>query len=235
MNQSIDPSDRGRAEAGQPINRQVNNLIVQSFAGGPIDALCYLVADQQSGEALIVDAPGDIAAEVLDRAKQLGVRVTTIVATHGHFDHILDLAELKARTGAPVAVHGADAAMLEHPSTEPFPLPFDIPAVVPDRLLAEGDLVTVGSVTFAVLSTPGHTPGSICLLSADGTTLFTGDTLFAGGWGRTDLPGGDVDQLERSLRRLGVLPADTHVYPGHGSATTIGRESWLPTQGLEPE
>jgi len=208
---------------------------IYSFAGGPIDALCYLVADERSGEAIIIDAPGDIAGEVLERARVLGVRVTAIVATHGHFDHILDLAELKARTGAPVAVHRADAAMLERPSTEPFPLPIEIPAVIPDRLLAEGDTVTIGAVAFKVLWTPGHTPGSICLHSEAERVLFTGDTLFAGGWGRTDLPGGSVDDLERSLRRLGGLPADTRVFPGHGPATTIGRESWLPTQGLEPE
>jgi glyoxylase-like metal-dependent hydrolase (beta-lactamase superfamily II) len=210
-------------------------LIVQAFAGGPIDALCYLVADQQAGEALVIDAPGDIASAVLDRARELGVRIIAIVATHGHFDHILDLAELKARTSATVSVHRADAGMLERPSTAPFPLPIEIPAVVPDRLLAEGDAVTVGGMRFSVLSTPGHTPGSICLLSDDGATLFTGDTLFAGGWGRTDLPGGSVEQLERSLARLGALPADTRVYPGHGSSTAIGRESWLPTLGLEPE
>ena len=208
---------------------------MQAFAGGPIDALCYLVTDQQSGEALVIDAPGDVASVVFDRARELGVRITSIVATHGHFDHILDLADLKARTGALVAVHFADASMLERPSTAPFPLPLEIAPVVPDRLLSEGDVVVVGSLAFVVLSTPGHTPGSICLLSADGATLFAGDTLFAGGWGRTDLPGGSVEQLERSLARLGALPADTRVYPGHGSATTIGGESWLPTLGLDPE
>jgi hydroxyacylglutathione hydrolase len=208
---------------------------VQSFAGGPIDALCYLVVDQPSGEALVIDAPGGIADEVIARAHGLGARIVAIVATHGHFDHILDLAELKSRTGAPVAIHDADAAMIEQPTTAPFPLPIDIPPVTPDRLLAEGDAVTVGGISFTVLSTPGHTPGSICLLSDDGSTLFTGDTLFAGGWGRTDLPGGDEDALSRSLARLGALPADTRVYPGHGSPTTIGRENWLPTLGLQPE
>jgi hydroxyacylglutathione hydrolase len=208
---------------------------VQAFTGGPIDALCYLVTDRQSGEALVIDAPGGIADEVIAQARALGARVVMIVATHGHFDHILDLAELKIRTGAPVSIHGADAAMIEQPTTAPFPLPIDIAPVVPDRLLAEHDSVTFGRVTFTVLSTPGHTPGSICLLSEDGSTLFTGDTLFAGGWGRTDLPGGDEDLLARSLARLGALPADTRVYPGHGPATTIGRENWLPTLGLEPE
>lgn len=201
-------------------------MIVRSFVGDPIGTQAYLVGDEAAGEALVVDAPGGIADEVVREAKRLGLRIVALVSTHGHWDHIIDNAALHHLTGAPIAVHAQDAQMLERPSTAPFTIPISIPPSQPGLLLAEGDEVKVGDLRFLVLHTPGHTPGSICLYEPTQKALFSGDTLFAGGYGRTDLPGGDDDALMRSLARLVALPPDVRVYPGHGPETTIGAELW---------
>jgi glyoxylase-like metal-dependent hydrolase (beta-lactamase superfamily II) len=117
--------------------------------------------------------------------------------------------------------------MLEQPTTAPFVVPVTVPPSKPERLLKEWDELSVGNLRFTVVHTPGHTPGSICLFEPVRKVLFSGDTLFASGYGRTDLPGGDEAQLELSLGRLAALPHDVQVYPGHGPATTIGDEAWL--------
>lgn len=204
-------------------------MLVRTFVGGLIGTQAYLVGDERAGEAIVVDAPGDVAAEIARAAEQLGLKVILLVSTHGHWDHVEDNADLQRLTGAPLAVHPADAPMLEQPSTAPFALPIVIPPSKAERLLSEGDEIAVGSLRFTVLHTPGHTPGSICLYESSEKALLSGDTLFASGFGRTDLPGGDAAALRRSLARLGALPKDVRVYPGHGPETTIGQEAWLPS------
>ena len=202
-------------------------LTIHTIPGAPLETNCYLVADTNAGEALLVDAPWQIAGEIARLIAELRVTVQWIVCTHGHWDHSMGLSELIAVTGAPVACHPEDAHMLEQPSFAPFNLPFTLTPVTPDRLLEEGDAVTVGGATFTVLHTPGHTLGGICLYAPEEKLLFSGDILFAGTFGRTDFPGGDPAEMLHSLQRLRELPADTTVYPGHGSSTTIGREQWL--------
>jgi len=202
-------------------------MLIRTFVGGPIGTQTYLVGDEAAGQAMVVDAPGGIAQEVVDEAARLGLKIVVLVSTHGHWDHIADNAALHRLTGAPIAVHSRDARMLEQPSTAPFALPIVIPPSKPERLLREWDEILVGSLRFSVVHTPGHTPGSICLYEPSQRVLFSGDTLFASGYGRTDLPGGDEAALELSLGRLAALPPDVQVYPGHGPATTLGDEAWL--------
>jgi hydroxyacylglutathione hydrolase len=155
-----------------------------------------------------------------------GWTLKLIVSSHRHWDHIGDNAAVADQTGADIAAHILDRHGLEHPTATlaPFPIPPSVPAVD----LAEGSRIRFGEIDLEVLHTPGHTEGSVCLLAADARRLFTGDTLFAGGWGRTDLPGGSQDQLVESLARLAGLPVELRVLPGHGPATTIEREKpWL--------
>jgi glyoxylase-like metal-dependent hydrolase (beta-lactamase superfamily II) len=148
------------------------------------------------------------------------------VSSHGHWDHIGDNAAVAEHTGADIAVHPLDRTRLERP--EPVYAPFEIPPSVPAVELAEGGEIHFGEVRLTVLHTPGHTEGSVCLLDGDGGRLFSGDTLFANGWGRTDLPGGDAEAMAASVARLAGLPDVTGVLPGHGSTTTIGRErAWM--------
>jgi glyoxylase-like metal-dependent hydrolase (beta-lactamase superfamily II) len=186
------------------------------------------VADSEAGEAIIIDAPKQVATEMTRFAEELKVHVREIICTHGHWDHTMGLSELIDATGATVACHSLDADMLLHPSFEPFSFSFALTPVTPDRLLGEDDVICVGSHRLLVMHTPGHTPGSICLYSSEDEALFSGDTLFAGTYGRVDFPGGDPALMQRSLRRLGELSANSQVYPGHGEETTIAQEQgWL--------
>jgi hydroxyacylglutathione hydrolase len=202
-------------------------LTVLAVPGAPLETNCYLVADVNAGKAMIVDAPWQVAEEMLVLAEEYSVQVDEIVCTHGHWDHSMGAAALSEAFGAPVAVHPLDADQLEHPSTAPFNLPLPLTPVTPGRLLEEGDNVTVGAYVFTVLHTPGHTPGGICLYNAEEHLLFSGDVLFAGTYGRTDFPGGDMAQMVHSLLRLRGLPIETRVFPGHGPETAIGSETWL--------
>ena len=202
-------------------------LTIRVIPGQPLETNCYLVADREVGEGILIDAPWKIEGQISRLAGELGVTIRLIVCTHGHWDHTMGLADLVAATGAATAGHEADADLLEHPTFAPFSFPFPLTPVTPNRLLHEGDIIAVGAHRFTVLHTPGHTPGGICLYDAEDKLLFSGDTLFAGAMGRLDFPGGDPDAMVHSLQRLRALPADTTVYPGHGPHTTIGRERWL--------
>ena len=193
---------------------------------GPVSTNVHILADERSREAIAIDT----AIPSLDWiAEELAAREWTlrlIVSTHGHWDHIGDNAAVADATGAGIAVHPLDREMLVHPA--PLRAPFEIPPSMPAVELAEGGEIRFGSIRLRVLHTPGHTSGSVCLLSSDDGLLFSGDTLFAGGWGRVDLPGGSAGQIVESLGRLADLEPGVAVLPGHGPATTIGRERpWL--------
>lgn len=203
-------------------------LTIRSLPGAPLETNCYFVADCAAGEAIIIDAPKQVAEELRQLASEMRVTVKAIICTHGHWDHTMGLPELLAQFPVPVMVHSNDAEMLEKPSFAPFSFPFTLTPLTPDKLLIEGDVIEVGMHQLQVLSCPGHTPGCICLYDIAEGAIFSGDVLFAGTCGRIDFPGGDGTQMAASLRRLGELPADVTVYPGHGEATTIGRElPWL--------
>jgi len=193
---------------------------------GPIATNVHVLADPRSREAIAIDTATPslawIAAELAARDWALKL----IVSTHGHWDHIGDNAAVAAHTGADIAVHPLDRDRLTSP--QPLWAPFEIPPSVPAVDLADGGVIRFGELRLRVLHTPGHTEGSVCLLDEDNGLLFSGDTLFAGGWGRVDLPGGDEAAMVASLARLTGLEDHIGVFPGHGGATTIGRErAWL--------
>lgn len=205
-------------------------LTIESFVGGPIETNAFLVSDDATREALVVDAPMDVAERIERAAKTAGLRITLIVITHTHWDHIGDAAELKDRLGVPIAAHALAVDKLAHPGSATAELPFTISPVKPDRLLADGDEVRLGDRVFTVMHLPGHDPAHIALYSEPDRVFLGGDVLFPNGHGRVDIPGADQETMNRSLSRLVDLPPDIVVYPGHGRTTTIGAERWL--QGL---
>jgi hydroxyacylglutathione hydrolase len=193
---------------------------------GPVSTNVHILADERTREAIAIDTAIPSLAWIADELAARAWTLKLIVSTHGHWDHIGDNAAVAEATGAEIAVHPLDRAMLVHPT--PLWAPFEIPPSVPAVELAEGGEIRFGSIRLQVLHTPGHTPGSVCLQSRDEGLLFSGDTLFAGSWGRTDLPGGSAEAIVGSLARLADLEPIVTVLPGHGPATTIGRErSWL--------
>ncbi|MDA8204183.1 MAG: MBL fold metallo-hydrolase [Chloroflexi bacterium] len=189
---------------------------------GPLGTNVYLLGDSASREAVAIDTAIPSAAWI---AEQLGVRgwaLKLVVSTHRHWDHVGDNAAVQASTGALIACHPLDRHGLEDPA--PLFAPFPIPPSVPAVEIVEGDEIRFGRQRLRVLHTPGHTEGSVCLLDAGEGLLFAGDTLFAGGWGRVDLPGGSADAMADSLARLASLDDALRVLPGHGAETTIARE-----------
>ncbi len=193
---------------------------------GPVATNVHVLADPRTREAIAIDTAIPSLAWIADELAARDWTLKLIVSTHGHWDHIGDNAAVSAATGAEIAVHALDREALIRPM--PLWAPFEIPPSVPAVELAEGGEIRFGEIRLQVLHTPGHTPGSVCLLSNDDGLLLSGDTLFAGGWGRTDLPGGSEAAIAESLVRLSELEAPVTVLPGHGPSTTIGRERpWL--------
>jgi hydroxyacylglutathione hydrolase len=199
-------------------------MILEGFPVGPVGANCYIFGDDAAGEVFIID-PGDEPERILNTVRRLNVRPIAIVNTHGHFDHVQGVDEVRRATGAPFWIHEAEREVLEQgPARARMLFGVDLPpSPAPDRWLRDGDRLQVGTLTLTVRHTPGHSPGGICLLGEG--LAFTGDTLFAGSIGRADLPGADLETLLTSIVRVLLpLPDDTVCYPGHGPKTTIGEE-----------
>lgn len=195
---------------------------IEMLKGGKLATNCYLVQCEETSEIAVVDPIPDIEM-ILSKAEEMKGRITKIVNTHGHADHIAGNKGLKEATGCLIMVHQADA----HRLTDTHDIVSQYLGLVgeqphPDVLLEEGQHIQIGLLQLRVLHTPGHTPGSICLLGEG--VLFSGDTLFQGSIGRYDLPGGDFDALKNSLKRLCELAPETQVLPGHGPATGIAKE-----------
>ena len=191
-------------------------------ATGPLATNVYLLGDPETREAIAIDTAIPSAAWIGEQLAARDWTLRLIVSTHRHWDHVGDNAAVQAATGAPIACHPLDRHGLEDP--QPLFAPFPIPPSVPAVELAEAGVIRFGAIRLLVLHTPGHTEGSVCLLAPDDGVLFSGDTLFAGGWGRVDLPGGSAEAMVEALSRLAGLDDPLRVLPGHGAATTIRRE-----------
>jgi hydroxyacylglutathione hydrolase len=200
-------------------------MILEGLALGPYQSNCYLVGSEKTKRCIVID-PGDEGEEILNAVREAGLTVAMIVLTHAHIDHVSALSTVKKETGAPFSIHESEKAIFSSvlKRIQPPLSPESAEALSqPDRLLKDGDSIDVDDLHFTVIHTPGHTPGGICLMGHG--IVFTGDTLFYYGIGRTDFPGGSTATLMKSLRdRLMTLPDETIVYPGHGPATAIGKE-----------
>jgi len=201
---------------------------VTAFTGPPRDNRTYLVVDESSLEAAVID-PALVADKVLKALKLSGATVKYVLNTHGHADHTADDAKMKEATGAKLAIHEVDAPYLERNTKNPFPfLDKPTPPAKADQLLKEGTEVRLGSTVLVTMHTPGHSQGSAVFYVANPGVLFSGDTLLSGTSGVTDIQGASPAKMGFSLRRLyRDLPADTRVLPGHGPETTLRRESWI--------
>ncbi|HET7207107.1 MAG TPA: MBL fold metallo-hydrolase [Terriglobales bacterium] len=200
-------------------------MIHEILPVGPLQCNCSVIGDEGTREAIVID-PGDEIDEVSAIVKKHKLRVTQIVITHAHIDHVGGAMKLRKITGAPILLNLNDYALLKMLDVQatwigmPSPGPVEI-----ESSLSQGDKITAGSLAADVLHTPGHTEGSICLYFAPEKKLIAGDTLFAGSIGRTDLPGGSFKKIIDSLHeRVLALPDETIVVPGHGPLTTIGEE-----------
>ena len=201
-------------------------LEIRTLVVGPVACNCAIVACTETGQAAIID-PGGNTEAILAMVKDMGVKVTHLLHTHAHFDHILATGEVAVATGAPIFVHRDDQSLYENLPGQGQRFGFRAtrpPA--PTQWLVGGETMAVGKLSVMVLHTPGHTPGSVgYYLGGHDPVLFAGDTLFAESVGRTDFPGGSFADLAASIRtKLYVLPGDTRVIPGHGPETTIGHE-----------
>ncbi|MEP7082271.1 MAG: MBL fold metallo-hydrolase [Chloroflexota bacterium] len=206
------------AEPGHAVRIEVG-------AFGPWQTNAYLVWDGRSADALVLDPGMGAAGPLMERAAIDGLRLHLIANSHGHIDHVFDNAPLVRASGAPLAIHPDDAYRLAGKNDYGI----EVEASVATEDLREGEQVRIGDLAFDVLHTPGHTEGSVCLYEERRGLLLSGDTLFPSGWGRTDLPGGDEEQLVASLARLSrEIPGDVRVLPGHGPETVMSRElPWL--------
>jgi len=203
-------------------------ITLHAIEAGPVATMGYMLVDSNAASAIVIDVPHSSAQWFVESAANANCHITDIILTHSHWDHTADCALLQRMTGATVYVHAKDEYRLRSPNEHTvWPLPFNIEPVCDARLITTTHIETldtsVGVLT--LLFTPGHTEGGIVILDQTRTTAFVGDTLFAGSVGRTDLPGGDMEELLRSIHtQLLVLADDIVILPGHGPSSTIGNE-----------
>jgi glyoxylase-like metal-dependent hydrolase (beta-lactamase superfamily II) len=197
-------------------------MVIKKFVVGPLENNCFIVIEEASKECFITD-PGDEPDRIMDFINENKLKVKYLICTHAHFDHVGAVPELKKETGARIVIHKDDLPIYESSQEHASMWGFEIdPMPRPDMFVADGDSVDIGNLRFEILHTPGHSPGGICIFGEG--VVITGDTLFAGSVGRTDLPGGDILKLKASFKRLMSMSDGIKVLPGHGPETTIGRE-----------
>ena len=196
-------------------------MLIKSFALGAYETNCYIVSDESTLECVVID-PGADATTILNYLEETKLHCRFVLLTHGHFDHTGAVEDVLADTDAELFVHKADAGVTTGGDFYRFIPPQGT------KYYAEGDVICVGKLSFTVMETPGHTPGSVTLICAesgsDDKVLFTGDTLFRDSCGRTDFPGSSAEDILRSLKRIADLPGDYEVYPGHSFFSTLDRE-----------
>jgi len=202
-------------------------MIIESFVVGMLQTNCYLLGDNETHQAVVIDPGGD-SERIARRIQQLGLKLVAILNTHGHFDHTMDAWALKEILGGEIYLHSKDEVILQQSMAGMgsfFALKRRVTGEKIDQNLQEGDSLVFGPIRLKVLETPGHTPGHVSFHMSDAGIVFVGDTLFAGSIGRTDFPGGSYSQLIRSVREK-IFPLDgkTVVHPGHGPETTVERE-----------
>jgi glyoxylase-like metal-dependent hydrolase (beta-lactamase superfamily II) len=200
-------------------------MIHKIFPVGPLQCNCSIIGDEQTHEAMVID-PGDQIEGILEILRQEKLTLKQIVITHAHIDHVGGAMKLKAATGAPILMNQSDYALLKMLDMQAAWVGMRPPGDVQvDETVGQGRVLKIGEISSNVIHTPGHTEGSICLYFPEEKKLIAGDTLFAGSIGRTDLPGGSMDKIMRSLHtQVLALPDETEVVPGHGPVTTIGEE-----------
>lgn len=197
-------------------------MIIKKIVVGTLENNCYIIGDERTREVFIVD-PGDEPDRILDFVNEDNLETKFIVCTHAHFDHVGAINEIREITKAKIILHKDDLILYKNVEMQGLTWGFDIePLIEPDIIVSEGYNLEIGDLRFMVLHTPGHSPGSICLYGEG--ILITGDTIFAGSVGRTDLYGGDINQLKKSFKRLIELPDNTIILPGHGPESTIMKE-----------
>lgn len=194
---------------------------IRNLYPGVMASNCYLLT--VGPEAAVVD-PSAPVADILSALQELDAKLSMILLTHGHFDHLFSLSALRKETGSPVLIHEKDADLPDDPEKNMFKRLFGMPRRfgAPDQVLKSGEKLSIGGESIQVIHTPGHTAGSVCFL-CNGDFLLTGDTLFADSYGRTDLYSGDEKALFNSLHRLRTLPPDLRIYPGHGESALLGQ------------
>ena len=198
------------------------NMNIRKIVVGQLDVNCYIICDDSNSDALVID-PGDEPEKIIEFIDAAGLQPKYILFTHAHYDHVCAAKELHDQYNAVIVMHEQETTTYHRTAQLCISwgyAPEDFPE--PQRLVKDNDSISVGTMSFRVIHTPGHSPGSICLLG--GNTLFSGDTLFKGSVGRTDLPEGDFRLLLESLKKLSQLPPETRVLCGHDTETTIGEE-----------
>ncbi len=201
-------------------------LAIQTVCSGPVDTNGYIIVDEATSKAVIVDAPMDSADWYVQRIRKAGWQVTDLWLTHSHWDHTADCAKLKRELGLKIFLHQADEYRLYNPNAHTvFALPFELEGSTVDAYFHHGDILHLGSQCWELRHTPGHTEGGVCFVNHDDGVVIAGDTLFHGSIGRTDLPGGNMEQLISSIHReLLTLEDHYRVLCGHMDPTTIGEE-----------
>jgi len=197
-------------------------MFIKSLAVGPLEANCFIIADEETKETMIID-PGDEPDRIMEIIKENNLKIKYIVCTHAHFDHVGAVADIKDGTGAKIVIHKDELEIYDGAKDQAAFWGYELePLPEPDMFVKEGDKIEVGHLSFEVFHSPGHSSGGLCLYGEN--VVFTGDTLFAGSVGRTDFYGGDINKLKKSFLRLMSLPPDTKIFCGHGSSSTIRHE-----------
>jgi glyoxylase-like metal-dependent hydrolase (beta-lactamase superfamily II) len=197
-------------------------MILERMVVGPLEENTYIVADEETKQAIVID-PGDEADRILEVIKDKELQVSSIICTHTHFDHVGAVGDLRKATGAEILIHEEDMQVYASARDQAAFWGYEVDDLPePDGFLDEGDEVEAGNLKFRVIHSPGHSPGGLCLYGEG--VVFTGDTIFKGSVGRTDFPGGNIEELKKSFRRVLDLPEDTKIFSGHGPETSVGME-----------